>query len=611
MLLEKEGKPLAFIPQNVIDEIIARNSIESVVGDYVRLERKGGQNLFGLCPFHGEKTPSFSVNTNKQFFYCFGCHAGGNVIKFIQMIENLNFPDAVAFLAKRVGIELDLEDEPEARKKQLEYKQMQACLLDAARFFYHSYKSPQGRAAEDYMQVKRRLSPAILTTFGVGYAPDSWDALSSSLLKTYPERILLDLGLTRKSSKGKAYDFFRDRVMFPVFDHLGRLRAFGGRIMGQGEAKYINSPDSRIYNKGKYLYALNFARKDSRDFLILTEGYMDTIALHEAGFNNAVAGLGTALTPSQARLLAQYSNQVILAYDADGAGRNAALKALDLLAREGVDCRVLVMPNGQDPDEFIHENGRERFQGLLNQALPALDYRIFLAKQAAATSMGSLDILAYQEQVTDLLAQETSPVVRELYADRLAKEISISPASILQVIEKKRVKEAGPSPKAVPYQESPPTSAQLEFDQASLSYLNALIEDNSLLSRPELRAEPEDFPASMRDIMTQALALGHKGKLTMPDFLSLLDQAGAGEKLSALILPYFSRLTKAKLRAREDYALEALRLLRLDRLNEQREEALQSIAAASDATSKQEALNQLNNLNLAMSKLRNEVQDDQ
>ncbi len=602
---------MAFIPQNIIDEVIARNSIEAVVGDYVRLERKGGQNLFGLCPFHGEKTPSFSVNTSKQFFYCFGCHAGGNVIKFIQMIENLSFPDAVAFLAKRVGIELQLDDAPEARKKQAEYKQMQACLLDAARFFYHSYKSPQGRTAENYMQVKRRLSPAILTSFGIGYAPDSWDALTSNLLKTYPEKILLDLGLTRKSSKGTYYDFFRDRVIFPVFDHLGRLRAFGGRIMGQGEAKYINSPDSRIYNKGKYLYALNFARKDSRDFLILTEGYMDTIALHEAGFTNAVAGLGTALTSSQARLLSQYTRQVILAYDADGAGRNAALKALDLLSREQVDCRVLVMPNGQDPDEFIHANGKERFQGLLNQALPALDYRIYLSRQAASTDLGSLDILAYQEAITDLLAQESSPVVRELYADKLAREISVSPASILQVIDKKRVKEASsmPSPSFNP--ETNLQRVDFEFDQASLTYLNALIEDNSLISKPELQAAPQDFPSGMQEVMVKALALAEEGKLTMPEFLGLLDQAGAGENLSRSILPYFSRLTKSKLRAREDYALEALRLLRLDRLNEQREAAIQEIERADDLASQQAALNRLNDLNLALSKLRNEVQHDQ
>ncbi len=602
---------MAFIPQNIIDEVIARNSIEGVVGDYVRLERKGGQNLFGLCPFHGEKTPSFSVNTSKQFFYCFGCHAGGNVIKFIQMIENLNFPDAVAFLAKRAGMELNLEDEPEARKKQAEYKQMQACLLDAARFFYHSYKSPQGQKAENYMQVKRRLSPAILTTFGIGYAPDSWDALSSTLLKAYPEKILLDLGLTRKSSKGSYYDFFRDRVIFPVFDHLGRLRAFGGRIMGQGDAKYINSPDSRIYNKGKYLYALNFARKDSRDFLILTEGYMDTIALHESGFTNTVAGLGTALTSSQARLLSQYTRQVILAYDADGAGRNAALKALELLSREQVDCRVLVMPNGQDPDEFIHENGKERFQGLLNQALPALDYRIYLAKQAASTNLGSLDILAYQEAVTDLLSQESSPVVRELYADKLAREIAVSPASILQVIEKKRVKEAAPVSSPDLSLEPKLQRVDFEFDQASLTYLNALIEDNSLLRNPELKAEAEDFPVGLRDLMAQALKLAEEGKLTMPDFLGLLDQAGGGEKLSRSILPYFSRLTKAKLRAREDYALEALRLLRLDRLNEQRDAALQEIERASDQASQQAALNKLNDLNLALNTLRNEVQHDQ
>ncbi|MDO5033243.1 MAG: DNA primase [Eubacteriales bacterium] len=603
---------MAFIPQNDIDEIIARNSIEDVVGDYVRLDRKGGQNLFGLCPFHGEKTPSFSVNTGKQFFYCFGCHAGGNVIKFIQLIENLSFPDAVAFLAKRVGIELDLEDEPEARKKQAEYKLMQACLLDAARFFYHSFKSPRGEAAAHYMQKQRRLSPGILTSFGIGYAVDSWDALSSSLLKTYDEKILLDLGLARRSGKGSIYDFFRDRVMFPVFDHLGRLRAFGGRIMGAGEAKYINSPDSRIYNKGKYLYALNFARKDKRDFLILTEGYMDTIALHEAGFTNTVAGLGTALTSSQARLIAQYTKQVILAYDADEAGRNAALKALDLLKREEIDCRVLIMPQGQDPDEYIHAKGKDRFQGLLQAALPALDYRLYLAKQKASTPMGSLDILAYQDEVTGLLAQEASPVVRELYADKLAREIAVSPASILQVIEKKRVKEASPTPAASSSRpaESIVATAQIQFDQASLTYLNALIEDNSLLEQAGLQALAEDFPQGLQPLMTKVLARARAGQLTMPDFLSLVDEEAGGADLSRRILPYFSRLSQSKLRERAEYAQEALRLLRVDRLDEARVRAIQEIDQAQDLPARQSALSKLNELNLKLSNLRNEVQDE-
>lgn len=566
---------MTFIPQNIIDEVVARNDIESVVSDYVQLEKRSGSNLFGLCPFHPEKTPSFSVSPGKNFFYCFGCHEGGNVIKFIQKIENLSFPEAVQFLAKRVGMEIELDESPEARQKQAEYKQMLACLLDAARFYYKCFKSPQGKAAERYLYKQRDLRPQVVTSFGLGYAPEEWSALKQELLsRKYPQEVLVKLGLSRRSTQGNYYDFFRDRVMFPIFDHLGTLRAFGGRIMGEGEPKYLNSPDSLVYNKGRYLYALNFARKSRSDHYILCEGYMDTISMYEAGFSNCVAGLGTALTKEQARLLSQYTDKVILAYDPDLAGRSAALKAIPHLEREQIECKVLLLPDGIDPDEYLHKFGRERFAALLDRALPALDFRLYLAKQEASTDQGSLDILLYQDLATDILAGETNAVVRELYTDRLAKDLRISPASILQVIEQKR---RGEQAQTSPTVSSRPTQDKFSLNQATMIYLVALLDDNDLARDPELRPEVEDFQAELAPLMLRVLEEAENRHLTMPVLLNCLSEQAPKLRLEESLLPYLSRMRKSELRDPEIYAREALTQLKTQRLEAEKNQLLEQL----------------------------------
>lgn len=596
-----EGLAMAFIPQNVIDEVVARNDITSVISDYVQLERKGGANLFGLCPFHAEKTPSFSVNSSENFFYCFGCHEGGNVIKFIQKIENLNFPDAVQFLAKRVGMEIELDESPEAKKRQDEYKLMLKCLLDAARFFYRSFKSPAGREAENYLYNKRRLSQQVVTSFGIGYALEDWESLNNHLLSLgYSQSLILKLGLSRKSNRGSYYDFFRDRIMFPIFDHLGQLRAFGGRIMGQGEAKYINSPDSPVYNKGRYLYALNFARKERSDELILCEGYMDTISMHEAGFKNSVAGLGTALTREQARLLSQYTDKVILAYDSDQAGRAAALKALAHLEREHLESRVLLLPDGSDPDDYIHSYGRERFAALLEAALPALDFRLLLARNEASTEQGSLDVITYQDKATDILADIDNAVVRELYSDKVAKEIRISPASILQVIEQKRRGEKQvnqPAPRVS-------TASEFKLEGPALIYLTGLLDDNEIIDQQGLEVENTYFQQEIQELMSYVLQEAKNKRLNVPTLLNLIEEYASDLKLEEKILPYFAKMRKSEMRTPQEYAQEAVQHLKINRLEERKIYLLAKIMQTNEQVEKEKILTQINQLNQVINELK-------
>ncbi|MDO5015828.1 MAG: DNA primase [Eubacteriales bacterium] len=596
---------MTFIPQNIIDEVVARNDIVSVVSDYVQLEKRSGSNLFGLCPFHPEKTPSFSVSPGKNFFYCFGCHEGGNVIKFIQKIENLSFPEAVQFLAKRVGMEIELDESPEARQKQAEYKQMLACLLDAARFYYKSFKSPQGKAAERYLYQRRGLRSQVVTSFGLGYAPEEWSALNQELLShSYPQELLVKLGLSRRSTQGNYYDFFRDRVMFPIFDHLGTLRAFGGRIMGEGEPKYLNSPDSAVYNKGRYLYALNFARKSRSDHYILCEGYMDTISMYEAGFTNCVAGLGTALTREQARLLSQYTDKVILAYDPDQAGRSAALKAIPHLEREQIECRVLVLPDGYDPDEYIHKYGKERFAALLERALPALDFRLYLAKEEASTAQGSLDVLLYQDLATNILAGEANAVIRELYTDKLARDLRISPASILQVIEQKR---RGDKSQPTPTIINQPTQEKFRLNQATMIYLVALLDDNDLVCDPELKPDLEDFQPEVRPLMLQLLEEAENQHLTMPVLLNCLSEQAPKLRLEEALLPYLSRMRKSELRDPAIYARQALTQLKTQRLEAEKNLFLEQLNTTPSPEEQANLLRKLQENSQALNDLKQEV----
>ena len=432
------------IPEQLVEEIRSRNEIVSVVEQYVRLEKRSGANFFGLCPFHREDTPSFSVSPGKQIFYCFGCHKGGSVVNFIMEIEKCSYPEALRLLAERVGLEIPESDDEQVRKRSELLQSLSAILVEAARFYYRVLNSPEGKQARDYL-TRRGIGESARRKFGLGYAPPEWDGLYRHLQSkgfTDPE-LLMKSGLFKKGKNEGLYDLFRSRLMFPIFDALGKVIAFGGRVLDDSLPKYINSPETPIYIKGRHLYALNIAKASREKRLVIVEGYMDAVSMHQAGIDNAVAALGTALTPNQALLARKYTEEVIIGFDMDAAGQNAALRSLETLQARGLKVTVLIVPDSKDPDEFIRNHGPERFRALVDQSIPLMDFKLLVARKAHVSG-DILNVLDYQNDACTILASEENAVVRELYAAKVASELKTSTESVLTEVERRRQNPAAP-----------------------------------------------------------------------------------------------------------------------------------------------------------------------
>ena len=424
-------------PAAFLDEVVARNPIEDVVGQYVHLKRSGS-NLFGLCPFHGEKTASFSVAPDKGIYYCFGCHKGGGVIQFEMEIEGLSYGDAVRALAKRAGIQVPEDEQYKSRYRQQE--RLWALHKEAARFFHTQLYSPAGAAALEYT-AKRGMSKSIITKFGIGYSPNSWSELTDLLKKKgYTDQELRDSGLVTVSQKnGNLFDRFRDRLMFPIIDVRGNVIGFGGRIMNgdSNAAKYLNSPETLIFNKRKNLFALNYAKKSKQGFLILVEGYMDAISLHQYGFDCAVASLGTALTEDGAALLSRYTDQVVLIYDGDSAGQNATQRAIPILEKAGLQVKVLKMRDAKDPDEFLKKFGADRFKLLLEESSNRVEYQLAAIAKKYDLQDDEQKVKFLQESA-NLVSTLDSPVQREVYSGRVAQTAKISMDTMKSEVERAR-----------------------------------------------------------------------------------------------------------------------------------------------------------------------------
>ena len=413
-------------PAAFIDELVARNPIEDVVGQYVSL-RRSGSNLFGLCPFHGEKTASFSVAPDKGMYYCFGCHKGGGSINFMMELEGLSYPDAVRALAKRVGMEVPEDEQYQSRYRAQE--RLWAMHKEAARFFHAKLYAPEGKAALEYA-VGRGMTKGTLTTFGIGYAPDSWTDLVDALRKKgYTDEEMAASSLATVSKKnGKLFDRFRDRLMFPIIDVRGNVIGFGGRIMNNKDpdaAKYLNSSETLIFNKRKNLFALNYAKKSKQGYLILVEGYMDAIALHQYGFDCAVASLGTALTEDGANLLSKYTEQVVLIYDGDNAGQKAAQRAIPILEKAGLQVKVLQMRDAKDPDEFLKKYGADRFKLLLEESSNRVEYQLAAIRKKYDIREDEQRV-KYTAEAAELICTLSSAVQREVYGHRVAETAKIS-----------------------------------------------------------------------------------------------------------------------------------------------------------------------------------------
>ena len=421
------------ITKEIIDQILMRNSIDSVIGSYISLKR-AGSNLKGLCPFHSEKTPSFTVYPASASFYCFGCGVGGDAVTFIKSIEHLDYTDALQFMAKRVGITLNVDKNDRQYEKTVKYDKDRLYKMnaDAAKFFHACLmqKTPKSENALAYFTEKRKLSLATIKHFGLGYAPDSFDALSNYMLKlgyTYDE--LCTGFLAGKSEKGYYYDAFRNRVMFPIIDVTGNVIAFGGRVLDDSKPKYKNTSDTPVFKKTRNLFALNFARLNSQESLILCEGYMDVIALHAVGITNAVATLGTAITADQARLLSRYTKKVIISYDADEAGQKAAKRALEMLGEVGLDVKVLVIPGAKDPDEYIKTFGVDKFKQIISDSKSEFEYRMANIIRNYDLNLPDDKIRALKE-VESLISEFDSSAEREIYLQLASKELSIPKANI-------------------------------------------------------------------------------------------------------------------------------------------------------------------------------------
>ena len=393
--------------ESFLMELADRNDIVDVVSEYVRLGKRSGANLFGLCPFHNEKTPSFSVSPDKQIYHCFGCGKGGGVINFIMEIESLSFPEAVEFLARRAGMTVpQQENDRESRRRARLYDANR----EAARFYYQLLQSPAGERGREYVS-QRRLTAKTVKTFGLGYAPQEWDALAKELRgKGFSEQELLDADLVRRGRNGGVYDTFRNRLVFPVVDVRGNVAGFSGRIIGEGEPKYLNTRETAVYNKGRLLFGLNLARKSRKDYLILVEGNVDVVSLHQAGFDSAVAALGTALTNEQARLISRYKNEVI---------------------------RVLRWQDAKDPDEYIQKFGPGGFLALVEKSESQIDYRLQNIRRKYDFSVPEQKV-DYLREATQLVATFPGSVERQVYAMRVAELAEVQADAVIKEVERQR-----------------------------------------------------------------------------------------------------------------------------------------------------------------------------
>ena len=426
--------------QTFLDELIARNDIVDVVGSYVSLTPKGG-SYWGCCPFHNEKTPSFHVLQDKQFYHCFGCKKGGGVINFIMEIENLSYPDAIRFLAKRVNMEVP-EDRESADADRLR-KRLLNLNRDAARWYYDVLQSPDGAAVRAYLD-KRAISRKIAVRFGMGASPDNWDALLRAMTaKGYTKQELLTAGLIVANKNGGFYDKFRNRLMLPVIDVRGDVVGFGSRVIDKSEPKYMNSTETPVYSKRRVLYGLNLAKKTKRPNMILCEGNLDVVTLHQAGFDNAVASMGTALTTEQIRLLGRYTKELVLCYDNDNAGQLATQRALEMLNNTEFTVRVLKLPRRlvdgeyvkQDADDFIKFQGAPAFERLLSGSENGVEFRMsqVAAKYDLRSDQGRID---YTAEVSQVLSELDNAVEREVYANRAAEAAGLSPDAMRQEVER-------------------------------------------------------------------------------------------------------------------------------------------------------------------------------
>lgn len=518
------------LSEEFLDKLKDANEISSVMSTYVSLKRAGRDNVC-LCPFHSEKTASCHVYSDTQSFYCFGCGAGGDVINFIRLIEHLDYLESVKFLAQRAGIPMpddSYDRSGEVKQRLLEINR------EAARFYRDILLSDAGREGREYLR-NRGLTENTIRKYGLGYAPDDWGKLKAHLLsKGFREQELVDAALLVRSQKGNTYDKFRHRVMFPIIDRRGNIIAFGGRTLEpDAPAKYLNSDETAVFHKRSSLFSLNFAKNTKEKFLILCEGYMDVISLNQAGFDNAVATLGTAITPEQARLMRQYCEEVVISYDSDGAGQKATMKAINLLSEAGIEAKVLQMTGAKDPDEYIQKYGADGFRMLLQQSGGAISFE--LKKFTAGLDMETPEGRAsYLKKAVALLAEVDNRIDRMVYISDTARICSMTPGEIEKAVEERRryksysmkQQERRELINPVRKRSGGENLGRSPEDKAQRGIIAFLFHSPDMLKKIEERLTDEDFPDENYRNMYNAVAARIKNGIS-------LDISSIGDEFSA------------------------------------------------------------------------------
>ena len=533
---------MPYFSEDIVEEVRAGNDIVDVIGQYVHLTKKGS-TYFGLCPFHNEKTGSFSVSPNKQMYYCFGCGAGGNVFTFMMQYENFTFTEAMEALADRAGIALPKQEFSAAQKKETDRKQrLLEINKEAARYYYSLLRSEHGNHAMAYFQ-KRALTAETMKKFGLGYSDRYSDDLYRYLRsKGYEDGILKDSGLVTIDERRGGYDKFWNRAMFPIMDVHNKVIGFGGRVMGEGEPKYLNSPETPIFDKSRNLYGLNLARTTKKPQLLLCEGYMDVIALHQAGFDNAVASLGTSLTVGHANLLKRYTKEVYLTYDSDGAGVKAALRAIPILKEAGITAKIINMSPYKDPDEFIKALGAEAYQERIDHAENSFMFEIRILERQFDRSKPEGKAAFYQETAKKLCSFEEK-IERDIYVEEVAKKYMLPTADLQKLVAKYGMQMAGikkepQTLKSGVYEKNGKSKMKKEdaTKQAQKLLLTWLIENAGLYHKIKKYIVPEDFTEEMYHKVAALLfrQFEESGTASPAKIISMFSQEEEQKEIAAL-----------------------------------------------------------------------------
>lgn len=593
---------MARYSEEIINEVRQSNDIVDVISQYMHLKRSG-RNFFGLCPFHNEKSPSFSVSPDKQIFHCFGCGVGGNVITFVSKIEGLNFIETVQMLAERANIQLPtLENNGDSIKEELKAKVYKVNEFTAEYYHQNLYK-PQAKIAQEYVK-KRQLSNETLKSFRIGFS-GKFDELYQELKKQgFGEQEILESGLVNKNERGQYIDRYRNRLMFPICDVRGRVIAFGGRVLDDSKPKYINSPENIVYSKGRHLFGLNVAKKGDIKKLLIVEGYMDVISLHQRGITNVVAPLGTALTEGQGWLLRKNTEQIILSFDSDEAGLKAKLRALDILQNMGCDLRILQMDGAKDPDEFIIKYGNVRFKSLVDKALSVIEFKVKVLQKTLDLESTN-DKIKFLNEIAKLIAKVDNTIEREVYIEKIAKEYDISKEAIYAEVNKLTYKNLN-SDKVLEKAKPIATHKKIEkkevpqaVERRENTILSMLLTgDLSIFEIIKQNIKPEDFQDETNaNIVKKLYEEFEKGNSNINGIIDSLEQEEQNQITMIMADDYeIDNVEKA--------IDDIMQIYQKEKLNNRKFEILELLEKTTDINEKSELGKELNNIIIMLAKMK-------